>query len=331
MKLNFFTTLIMSFSSFLFFNFAHSSPANTTKELQEACHENKGILILAHGNSNHDHGDPASNPHRHRPPHSDLNNDMLNLTTSFNEWDNTILEMVGEASPQIPYPLEVAFGMWDQKSFQEGVNILASESICELVIVPLFVSDHSEVIRAQKYQFHISEENPLPFDPGRVKIPSTIQNVVFKTALNDHPYLSEIISNRAQAISQKPEQENLILVAHGPNGDEDDALWIQDLSTHASKIKGSFHKIDVLTLRDDAPDEIRNRKTKELQDLVKKALEDNRKALIVPVLLAPGGIEKGLKERLQGLEYTISHKMLAPDSLLIDWIVQESLSIGLAQ
>lgn len=274
----------------------------------DSCSKARGILVLAHGKSNHNHD---------RVP--------LLQSSVKNEWDNTILEMVGEASLQIPYPVEVAFGMWDQMSFQEGVTLLANQSVCELIVVPLFISDHSEVIRAQKYQFHITDTNPLPFDPGRVTIPTSIQRVIFKSALNDDSHLSMIIANRANAISQDPMREDLILVAHGPNEDEDDLLWTKDLSTHASRITTPFHNIHLLTLRDDAPEEIRGRKTKELQDMVKKSIEENRIPLIVPILLAPGGIEGGLKERLQGLKYTLSPKMLAPDEHLVEWIIQESL------
>ena len=108
------------------------------KEGSDTCSKARGILVLAHGKSNHDHDDL---PFNENPVGS--------------EWDDTILEMVGEASLQIPYPVEVAFGMWDQRSFQEGVTILANQSVCELIVLPLFISDHSDVIRAQKYQFHI--------------------------------------------------------------------------------------------------------------------------------------------------------------------------------
>lgn len=278
----------------------------------DTCSQARGILVLAHGNSNHDHDGNQNTPWRNNPFKSD--------------WDDTILEMVGEASIQIPYPVEVAFGMWDQKNFQEGLTLLANQSVCELIVLPLFISDHSDVIRAQKYQFHVSEENPLPFEPGRLTIPSSIQRVVFKSALNDSIHLSTVIANRAEAISKNSAREDLILVAHGPNGDEDDLLWIKDLSTHAIRIKIPFHRVHLLTLRDDAPEEIRNRKTKELQDIVKTATAENRTPLIVPVLLAPGGIEDGLEERLSGLSYTLSPKMLAPDPHLIEWIIQESTS-----
>lgn len=313
MKLYLFSNILLITLSFVFSvpSFGNtpikSKKLISQKEAPDTCNKARGILVLAHGKANHDHDHV---PFDENPVGS--------------EWDNTILEMVGEASLQIPYPVEVAFGMWDQKSFQEGVTLLANQSVCELIVLPLFISDHSDVIRAQKYQFHITETNPLPFDPGRVNIPASVQRVFFKSALNDDSHLSAVIANRASTISKDPAREDLILVAHGPNGDEDDLLWLKDLSTHARRIPTPFRNIHLLTLRDDAPEETSGRKTKELQDMIKKTIAENRTALIVPVLLAPGGIEDGLKERLQGLNYTLSPKMLAPDTHIIEWIVQES-------
>jgi len=324
--------LLFSLFSFSYsvFSATHSSsnqnslPTNSSWNLKvDDCSQSRGILVLAHGKSGHDH--------IFQPSTSNLlpvffQENFIFHENNEDEWENTILKMVGEASSQIPYPVEVAFGMWDQKNFQEGITLLAHQSVCEVVIIPLFISDHSDVIRAQKYQFHLSENNPLPFDPGRITIPTTIKKVLFKSALNDHLFLSQVIAERAKSISENPSIEDLILVAHGPNGDEDDVLWMNDLAIHAGRITDSFYKIHRVTLRDDAPEEIRNAKTKELQAIVKKSIEEKRRPLILPVLLAPGGIEEGLKERLLGLDYTISPKMLAPDPHLIEWIVQASLT-----
>lgn len=302
--MNLFSKKLTIISLFLASFNTHGKPITHSKSPD--CHKNRGILILAHGKSSHVHTGTT-------PTVSD--GDL---------WETTILKMVGEASRSISAPIEVAFGMWDKDNFQEGVTLLANQSVCELVVIPLFISDHSNVIRAQKYQFHLTDENPLPFDPGRITIPTTIHHIEFKSALNDHPFLSSIIAERARQLSIDPISEDLILVAHGPNDETDDLQWHEDLSVHAKRIATPFFKKHILTLRDDAPEKIRNQRTKELRDLVKQSLASQRKALIVPVLLAPGGIEAGLKERLQGLDYVLSPKMLAPDSHLVEWLIQKS-------
>lgn len=45
---------------------------------------------------------------------------------------------------------------------------------------------------------------------------------------------------------------------------------------------------------------------------------------MAPVLLATGGIEKGLYDRLSGLDYDLQKKLLAPHSRLVDWLVESS-------
>lgn len=56
-------------------------------------------------------------------------------------------------------------------------------------------------------------------------------------ALNDHPIVAEILTNRARSISRNPEEEAIIIVAHGPNEDDETRrpLWpAADISTRAA-------------------------------------------------------------------------------------------------
>lgn len=297
------------------------SPLSSLAQVTEnsSCLEKKGVLIIAHGKSGHSHDSGEHGEHDDPGTHNQLLSHNLS-----DEWDSTILDMIDAVEMKIPYPLEVAFGMWDQKSFQKAITHLGHQDVCSLLIIPLFISDHSDVIRAQKYQFHLTETNPLPFDPGRVEIPRSIQHIQYSSALNDNITLSQIIEKRAQELSQHPSNEELILVAHGPNSDEDDTLWLRDLSIHSSRLQIPFSKTHIVTLRDDAPAPIQDGKTRELRTYVAEAHAKGLKPIILPVLLAPGGIEQGLIKRLEGLEYHYSNHMLAPDDLLINWIVEQA-------
>lgn len=298
-------------------HFPSQKTENTLPEAQ--CINKKGILVLAHGKASHRHGD-----HDHENHLNSMPIDINSNTTPKVDWEDTVLNLTVEASTKIPYPLEVAFGMWDHDNFQKAVTHLGHQKVCFLEIIPLFISDHSDVIRAQKYQFHLSETNPLPFELKRVELPSSIQMVRYQSALNDDQTLSQIIQKRALEMSQNSQQEELILVAHGPNGDEDDLLWLRDLNTHSNRIQIPFSKIHVVTLRDDAPEPIQEKKTQELRGYVQGALSQGKTPLLLPVLIAPGGIEDGIKERLQSLQYRFSNHMIAPDPLLIEWLIERA-------
>jgi len=43
--------------------------------------------------------------------------------------------------------------------------------------------------------------------------------------------------------------------------------------------------------------------------------------LIVPLLISFGGIEKGLRERLNGLSYTLADAALMPDDRMAAWVL----------
>jgi hypothetical protein len=47
-----------------------------------------------------------------------------------------------------------------------------------------------------------------------------------------------------------------------------------------------------------------------------------RRVLIVPLLVSFGGIEKGLRERLDGLAYAMPSAGLAPDHRLVGWVLE---------
>ena len=48
--------------------------------------------------------------------------------------------------------------------------------------------------------------------------------------------------------------------------------------------------------------------------------------LIVPQLMSFGGIEQGIRKRLEGLEYTMSSEGLMPDDRLADWVLEMARS-----
>ncbi|HEU5292388.1 MAG TPA: CbiX/SirB N-terminal domain-containing protein [Cyclobacteriaceae bacterium] len=79
--------------------------------------EKVGVLVLAHGGSD------------------SWNQLVVNATQS-----------VGET-----FPVEVAFGMALPRTIQEGIDKLESKGVTKIVVVPLFISSHSFIIRQTEY------------------------------------------------------------------------------------------------------------------------------------------------------------------------------------
>ena len=270
--------------------------------------QTEGILLLAHGGSD------------------TWNEEVLNLATRIDQ----------------ATPVEVAFGMAKKRTIQDGVDRLSERGVAGIVAVPLFISSHSSIIRATEYLLALREEtvpeleiyarmdhgsNTEPaaheamFDPT-TPVETTVP-IRLTPALDRHPLVADILVSRAEAVSRNPEEEVAVIVAHGPVSDEDNTAWLEDMGALAELMrqKTRLSRIEYLTVRDDAPKPIRNQAEAELRALVERVSGEGKNALIVPLLLSYGGIEKGIRKRLEGLPYRMSSQALLPDDRLDQWVM----------
>ena len=270
--------------------------------------QTEGILLLAHGGSD------------------TWNEEVLNLATRIDQ----------------ATPVEVAFGMAKKRTIQDGVDRLSERGVAGIVAVPLFISSHSSIIRATEYLLALREEavpeleiyarmdhgsNTEPaaheamFDPT-TPVETTVP-IRLTSALDRHPLVADILVSRAEAVSRNPEEEVAVIVAHGPVSDEDNTAWLEDMGALAELMrqKTRLSRVEYLTVRDDAPKPIRNQAEAELRALVERVNGEGKNALIVPLLLSYGGIEKGIRKRLEGLPYRMSSQALLPDDRLDQWVM----------
>jgi sirohydrochlorin cobaltochelatase len=265
------------------------------------------------------------------------------------EWNARVTDLAARLDRT--KPTEVAFGMATRANIQAAINRLAARGVTEIVAVPLFVSSWSSVITSTEYLLGQRAEAPaalavyakmnhappstatsrsvstghgnhdVPAD-GTTPVTSSVP-VRMTPALNDHPIVAEILASRARSLSQDPEQEAVVIVAHGPNDEDENRRWLADMRSLAERIGQTekFASIDYLTLRDDAPRPVRDQATAELRALVTKRTAAGQRVLVVPLLISFGGIERGLRERLDGLTYTMASTGLMPDDRLATWVL----------
>jgi sirohydrochlorin ferrochelatase len=255
-------------------------------------------------------------------------------------------------------PVEVAFGMATRANIQAAIDKLAARGVKEIVAVPLFVSSHSSVVTSTAYLLGLRAEKPAdlaifakmnhgshggghgdhaahgaatavagpaPDPTSPVVSPVPIR---MTPALGPHRAVSDILTSRARAISTAPGKEAVVLVAHGPSPEAENALWLADMDVVAQRIGAAvpFASIDYLTVRDDAEKVVRDSATAALRAIVSGRHAEGRRVLIVPQLMSFGGIEQGIRKRLEGLEYTMSSEGLMPDDRLADWILEMARS-----
>lgn len=270
-----------------------------------------GVLILAHG------GQPQ-----------------------WNEHVSALAAVVDRA-----HPTEVAFGMASRATIQAAIDRLTTRGVTHVVAVPLFVSSHSSVITSTEFLLglrpvappdlklfakmnhgphgaaadgHANHGAADPESPVSIQLP-----IRMTAALNSHPLIGQVVTDRALSISTSPAAESVILVAHGPAPAEDNRRWLEDMAVLAGQVRAAapFASVDDMTVRDDAGPAIKEAATMELRSKVGAQRALGRRVLVVPHLLSFGGIEQGLRKRLDGLDYTMTAQALMPDDRITQWVL----------
>lgn len=273
--------------------------------LTQSAHSSRGILFLSHGSMQ----------------------DMTCSQTKLTRWEQTIMDQVVELRPHTEYAIEVAYGMWNTKCANIAISRLENKlaasgnELTDLHVIPLFISNHSYVIKMQKYMFKQVDTPPLDWGIKQVNFE---QNIFYHSALGYDPALSLILLKRAHQLihmakaagAKKGSDIELILIMHGPILDEDNVFWMEMAQSFLSDIQAIFPlgRLSAVSLRDDAADEVKQKATLDLRSKVESAKANGKKAIILPLLLSPGGIEYGIKSRLEGLDYIWKGDMLLPDA-----------------
>ena len=257
-------------------------------------------------------------------------------------WNTNVTELASGIDREVP--TEVAFGMAQRSAIQTAIDRLQERGVQRIVAVPLFVSSHSSVITSTEYLLGLRKSAPPELalfaqmshghgahgghgdhnaaDPDATKPVKTSVPIKMTDALNDHPVVAEILTTRLQSLSKNPANEVVIVVAHGPVADDENAKWLADMSAIVkvmTKLR-SFHRIESMTVRDDAPEPIRSAAAAELRSRVEQAARDGKRVIIAPLLIAYGGIERGIHKRLEGLTYEMPTEGLLPDARLAGWV-----------
>jgi sirohydrochlorin ferrochelatase len=273
-------------------------------------------------------------------------------------WNDQVRAVAKETDGQMP--TEIAFGMADRSTLQQGIDALTTRGVTAIVAVPLFVSSHSSVIESTKYLLGLRPDAPEDLaafasmsgmghgssgahaaaghdmaapatDDGKDAngLPRPVTSTVpirMSPALDRHPIVADILIDRSAAFGKDPSHEALILVAHGPNDDAENAEWLADMAALAQRVKtrAPYARIDSVTLRDDAEPAVRDRATADLRKAVQSANDAGYRVLVTPLLLSYGGIENGLRQRLDGLQHALSPQALLPDARIARWVLESA-------
>lgn len=268
--------------------------------------------------------DSASTP----PAAADSKNDGLGIIVIAHganpTWNMPVTNAVARVSQTIPAERAFLMGTPDQTP-QQAYDKLVANGAKRIVVVPLFVSSYSG--HAEQVKFIGGQRNDYPHAEHMklTQVKGSVPIVGVGRGMDDHAIVGDIIADRAKALSTDAKNEWLMIVAHGPNEDDEAAQWNKAIRNVGARVqtKLPFKGVDVRLLRDDAPKEVKDKALAEMRASVEEKSKTS-KVVVVPLLLSTGRVGGQIPEALKGLTFAWDGKPLLPDDRIADWILDEA-------
>lgn len=242
------------------------------------------------------------------------------------------------------YLVEYNFSMADPLLFARAIRKLERRGARRVVVVRVFAL-HDSFERDIERLFGLDIEAPRTdaapaggvhqamgghddhdaATPTRILTAAIVQS---RGGLDDHPLFARALLARANALSQAPGRETVILTAHGASDDARNARWLKVLESLADQMRAQggqkFRAIEVATWREDWPDK-RAPWIAKVRAMVAEAGHDGGRALVIPARTNAQGPER---KYLEGLDFALGEGF-APHPLFARW-VEEQVQAGLA-
>lgn len=271
------------------------------------------------------------------------------------EWNAVIESTV--APLRTGTPLELVWGMADATTMEAGIRRLEAAGVGRIGVVRLFVSGQS-FLKETRQVLGLEPGAPprpaeLPKSSGGCpihallgssghaddklrdakeldehlagipfyRIPTTARFALSTEGLSDSPLMAEVLAERVRAMSREPRNESVLVLAHGPADDAEDALWLRRLDelANATRALGTFRAVRVETLREDWPEK-RVGAIARIREFVAQGNRDGGRVLVVPFRVNGFG---PYAEVLKDLNYVSDGVGLAPHPKVTRWIEEQ--------
>jgi sirohydrochlorin cobaltochelatase len=218
----------------------------------------------------------------------------------------------------------------DSSGWGSGVAALRRGGAKQIVVVPLLVSSHGGHYREILYYAGAVSEPP-PDLGGHQHPAANPPDLPMRVtpALDAAPELGAALLERWRSLDSANRRRPLLLVAHGPNSDEEAALWIKNLEVAAARLREAGGvPVTVGLLRDDAPAPVRAAAVADLRNQIRRLAEAAHDSVaVLPVLISSGEIDQvRIPDDLAGLPIRYAALPLAPLAPLALWIERIALA-----
>jgi hypothetical protein len=247
------------------------------------------------------------------------------------EWNQSILAAVKPL--QDNYNVEIAFGMADSATLQDGIRRLEMRGARRIGVVRLFISGESWNERTEQI-LGLTAGAPTPpaatghdhsahhghggHDMGFWKIETRASFALSTQGLAEATEMGRIIAERAKTLSRKPEIEDVLILAHGPGDDAENERWLVHLEARADVIRTElpFRRVRVETLREDWPEK-RADAERRVRAFVENAADNGGRAIVIPLRVQGFG---PYAKVLHDLDYISDGLGLLPHPYVTNWI-----------
>lgn len=245
--------------------------------------------------------------------------------------------------------VEIAYGMADASTIEAGVRKLEAAGARDIAVVRLFISGESFLERTQQIlglaagapprpekveaagaQVH---EHPMPkgdklLGPRELqehlegipfyRVESSARFALSEEGLAQSPLMGDVLAERARGLSRDPARESVLILAHGPGDDAENARWVAAVDGLAEKVRAqaAYRLVAVETLREDWPDK-RDVAVQKIRAFVENAGREGGRALVIPFRVTGFG---PYAEVLQGMTYVSNGLGLAPHANVTRWL-----------
>ncbi len=218
------------------------------------------------------------------------------------------------------WPTAVSFGMAMMMSsqLQSSVDDLVARGAKTIVLVPTAVTEHNSLTRQWRYIFEMYDDYSY-LDVPQVE---TDVRLIMAAHFDNHPLITEILLDHAAEVSTNPENEVVIIVAHGPEDIEDNELDLAIVQTHVDRFKAetNYSDVKIINIQDDAYPPIRASNVKKLRRWITSAQRADKEVIVVVCSAASHGFQAHVRQDLRGLDYSFAAKGLSEHPNYVKWI-----------